>query len=165
MPRLRTETKMELIKRGRNMSIKPGELAKEYLNRPYFVKQRIHDKQSEIEQLESLLGNKAVQLKKDKVKSSNIGGAEPDIIAKIVDLKNEIDKLYEKYNRLMLENKEIIESITDDIYRSIIYRRFCGHKHFWDIAQEIGYSERQVYRKYQHALEWIEKNILCDIES
>ena len=147
------------------MSNKPGELAKEYLNRPYYVKLKIHDKKSEIEELESLLGNKAVQLKKDRVKSSNVGGAEPDIIAKIVDLKNEVETLYERYNVLMLENKEVIESITNNIYQSIIYRRFCGHKHFWDIAQEIGYSERQVYRKYQEALEWIEKNIICDIES
>ncbi len=147
------------------MQYKPGELAREHLNRPYCVKLEIHNKQSEVEQLESLLGNKAVQLKKDRVKSSNIGGAEPDIIAKIVDLKNEIDSLYERYDLLISENKKIIESITDDIYRSIIYRRFCGHKHFWKIADEIGYSERQVYRKYNEALEWIEKNILCDIES
>lgn len=147
------------------MPIKPGSLAKEYLNRAYFVKQKIHDKQSEIEELESLLGNKAVQLKKDKVLSSNIGGAEPNIIAKMVDLKNEVEELYKQYDSLIKENKEVIESITDPIYRSIIYRRFCGYKRFWDIAQELGYSERQVYRKYQDALEWIEKNILCDIES
>ena len=147
------------------MPIKPGSLAKEHLNRAYFVKQKIHDKQSEIEELESLLGNKAVQLKKDKVLSSNIGGVEPDIIAKIVDLKNEVEELYKQYDLLIKENKEVIESITDPIYRSIIYRRFCGYKKFWDIAQEIGYSERQVYRKYNDALVWIENNILCDIES
>ena len=147
------------------MPIKPGSLAKEHLNRAYFVKQKIHDKQSEIEELESLLGNKAVQLKKDKVLSSNIGGAEPNIIAKMVDLKNEVEELYKQYDLLIKENKEVIESITDPIYRSIIYRRFCGYKRFWDIAQELGYSERQVYRKYKEALVWIENNILCDIES
>ena len=145
--------------------VKVGSNAKKYLSRPYYIKQKIEDKEAEIENLRGMLGNKAVQLKTDKVKSSNIGGAEPDIIASICDIEKEIDELYSKYNEIMLENKKVIESIPDPMQERVMHRYFIAMNTIGEIADEFGYSVRHTYRLYSDALEYIELNLLTDIES
>ena len=142
------------------MSDKTGDKAKQYLSRPYRLKQKIHDKEVEIDNLRSMLGSKAIELKKDKVKSSNIGGAEPDIIASICDLETEIDEMLIRYNQLLSENKKIIGNIPDPTQERVAHRYFVAMMSIGMIAEDLGYSIRHCYRLYREALEYIEINLL-----
>lgn len=67
-------------------------------------------------------------------------------IAEMMDLKNILD---EKMLLLIKERKEVekhIDAITDSMKRQIMRKRFIEGKAWFDVADEVGYSEYHVRR-------------------
>ncbi len=124
------------------------------LNRCYYLPQLIASKTEEIKRLREL--------------SESIPGADPtrefipggnevhcrfaEIIDKVIDLENELlDKIDELLD-LQKEAHEIIDSVEDETERLILQYYYIDRRIIEEIAEEIGYCPRQVYRIKRNAL-------------
>jgi len=75
-----------------------------------------------------------------------------DIIAKIVDLEQEINTDIDKLIDIRQEILSIIEAVEDDRERLLLQYRYLDGKTFEWIAAEMNYSWRQIHRLHSKAL-------------
>jgi archaellum component FlaC len=81
-----------------------------------------------------------------------IYGKTEGILAKIVDLENEIDADIDRLVAIRDGIKTIIESVEDDRERLLLQYRYLDGKTFEKIAVEMNYSWRQIHRLHSKAL-------------
>ncbi|OJU13569.1 MAG: hypothetical protein BGN88_01405 [Clostridiales bacterium 43-6] len=132
--------------------------AKDFLSQAYRIDQRIDSK---IEQVSSLhdLAAKATSTLSDVPPSGtrNIRRME-DIICKIVDLEAEINS--DIYSLVDLKRKiiEVIKSVSNTEYQTILELRYLCFKTWEQIAVDMCYSIHHLYKMHNAALEvcnWI----------
>lgn len=127
--------------------------AKEYLGKAYRIDQRINSK---LEQVASLreLATKATSTLSDAPKSAspNIQPME-GIIAKIIDLESEINRDIDALVDMKREIVGIIKGIQNPEYQTLLELRYlCFHP--WEqIAVEMEYDLRYIYKMHGRALE------------
>ena len=66
----------------------------------------------------------------------------------------EHDLLRERYHRVAAY-KEIsgqIKSLSDEMERDVLFYRYIKGRNWWEIAEKMGYSERQIHRYHGNAL-------------
>lgn len=130
------------------------------LNRCYYLPQIIDSKLEEIKRLrelsESISGG-------DFSREFISGGPQvqcrfAEIIDKLIDLESEI---LDDINELLDSQKEahkIINDVQDDTERLILQYYYIDRKGMEEIAEEIGYSPRQMRRIKKRALEKIKNS-------
>ena len=128
---------------------------KNYLMRAYRIDNRINSK---IEQIAALndLATRATSNISDMPGSPNrnIHKLE-DAIVRIVDLQNEIGS---DVNSLLEIKSQIVESIkqvTDPEGQVVLEERYLCYAKWEDIASELGYTVRQIFRVHDAALKEI----------
>ena len=127
--------------------------AKEYLGQAYRIDQRINSK---LEQVASLreLATKATSTLSDmpKTGSRNIQPME-GIVVKIIDLENEINRDIDALVDFKRELVGIIKGVHNPEYQTLLELRYlCFHP--WEqIAVEMEYDLRYVYKMHGRALE------------
>lgn len=82
----------------------------------------------------------------------SIRGKTESIIAKIVDLENEIDADIDRLVAVRDGIKAIIESVEDDRERLLLQYRYLDGRTFEEIAVQMHYSWRQIHRLHSQAL-------------
>ena len=126
--------------------------AKEYLGQAYRLDQRINSK---LEQVMSLrdLATKATSTLSDVAPSGtrNVHRME-DIIVKIVDLENEINRDIDNLVDLKREMVSVIKAVTDPEYQTILELRYLCFKSWEQIAVDMNYSIQHIYRLRDRAL-------------
>ena len=126
--------------------------AKEYLGQAYLIDQRINAK---LEQAVSLrqLAAKATSTLTDTPHSAspNLRSME-NTIGKMVDLENEINADIGALVDLKLEIVSAIKGIENPEYRTLLELRYLCFKPWEQIALEMGYDLRWLYRLHQRAL-------------
>ena len=131
--------------------------AKEYLGQAYRLDQRINSK---LEQVMSLrdLATKATSTLSDVAPSGtrNVHRME-DIIVKIVDLENEINRDIDNLVDLKREMVSVIKAVTDPEYQTILELRYLCFKSWEQIAVELRYSIHHLYKLHNAALEVCEQ--------
>ena len=133
--------------------------AKEYLSRAYKINSRINSK---IEQVTALreLATKATATLSDMPPSGtrNLHRME-DVICNIIDLENEINRDIDCLVDTKREISRTIKTVDNVELQLLLEKRFlCGLT--WEqIAVEMGYSIRQVYRLRDSAYKEISKKI------
>ena len=131
--------------------------AKEYLGQAYRLDQRINSK---LEQVTSLrdLATKATSTLSDVAPSGtrNVHRME-DIIVKIVDLENEINRDIDNLVDLKREMVSVIKALTDPEYQTILELRYLCFKSWEQIAVELRYSIHHLYKLHNAALEVCEQ--------
>ena len=131
--------------------------AKEYLGQAYRLDQRIN---SNLEQVTSLrdLATKATSTLSDVAPSGtrNVHRME-DIIVKIVDLENEINRDIDNLVDLKREMVSVIKAVTDPEYQTILELRYLCFKSWEQIAVELRYSIHHLYKLHNAALEVCEQ--------
>ena len=129
--------------------------AKEYLGQAYRLDQRINSK---LEQVMSLrdLATKATSTLSDVAPSGtrNVHRME-DIIVKIVDLENEINRDIDNLVDLKREMVSVIKAVTDPEQQTILELRYLCFKSWEQIAVDMNYSIQHVYRLRDRAYEEI----------
>jgi len=81
-----------------------------------------------------------------------------DMVAEKIELEKRIARLNEKGKRLRNEIIEVIDELEDERY-AMVLESFCiDCLELEDIADDKGYSTRQIYRLYSEAVE--EVNIM-----
>lgn len=125
--------------------------AKEYLKQAYSIDQRINAK---IEQITSLreLTMKASATLSDMPKGTCDVHSKESIIAKMLDLENEINTDIDELVTLKKEILSVIKSVDRAEYQTLLEMRYLCFKSWEQIAVELGYSLHHLYKVHNAAL-------------
>ena len=85
-----------------------------------------------------------------------IYGKTEGILAKIVDLENEIDTDIDRLISIRDNIKAVIEAVEDDRERLLLQYRYLDGRTFEEIAVQMHYSWRHIHRLHSRALSNVE---------
>ena len=126
--------------------------AKEYLNQAYRLDQRIRSKQEQISALNDLATSCSASMT-GMPRNPNKGGSRmADAVCKIIDLENEIAADMEKLVQLKAEIIATIKAVDCIEYRLILEKRYISGKSWPEIAVDLGYKMRHLYKLHDEAL-------------
>ncbi|MEA4900572.1 DUF1492 domain-containing protein [Desulfitobacterium sp.] len=126
---------------------------KEYLGQAYRLDQRINSK---LEQIASLneLATKCTGVLTGMPRNPNRGTSTmADAVAKIVDLQAEINRDIDRLVDLKREMVRLIKAIDNTEYQTLLELRYLCFKTWEQIAVDMGYNVRHVYRLHDEAVE------------
>ncbi len=130
----------------------------EYLSQIARFESMIERKQQEVNRLDMMAhGIKSPTYDPDKVQTSLQGDKMSTAVAKLMDAQNEVSCLVDLY---LTQRKYIIsqiDKIPDRISYSILTDKYVEHKHNYEIACDLKYSERWVRKAHIRALKEFEK--------
>lgn len=126
--------------------------AKEYLNQAYRLDQRINSK------LEQVMSLRDLTTKATATMSDMPGGGSrnvykmQDIIGKIIDLENEINADIDQLVDLKREMVSAIKAVEDPEYQTLLELRYLCFKTWEQIAVDMQYSTRNIYKLHERAI-------------
>jgi RinA family phage transcriptional activator len=123
-----------------------------YLKRYINLDREIERKLEEVSRLRSKLTRVTEVFTAEPRGGGTIYGKTEGILAKIVDLENEIDADIDRLVAIRDEIKAVIESVEDDRERLLLQYRYLDGKTFEWIAAKMHYSWRQIHRLHSQAL-------------
>lgn len=129
--------------------------AQEYLKQAYKLNERIKDKEERIADLKELsTSTGAIDYAKDRVQSSPSADAPyTKQVMQIVELEQELEADKNRLIQLKIEINNAIESVKDVDQALLLSKRFVLMKKWEQIADEMGYSIRQLNRIKDKAFE------------
>lgn len=131
---------------------------RQYLSQIEKYDNLIHNKIIEEEQLNILsMSVKSVPIG-EKVQTSSKQDPMGDMVAKIIDLREEISKMATDFLEQKQEIIRTIETVEDPILYDVLFKRYVEYKTLLNIADELGYSEVTIKRLHLKAVKEI-KNI------
>lgn len=139
-----------------------SENPKEYLRSLKALDIYIKQKQDELNALKTTADSISVDYSAERVQTSLSGDSIPDLVVKIISMENEI------YNQIhiFLDTRhriiDEIQSLHNDIYIQILYKRYVEYKPLEQIAVEMSYSYVHVRRQHGLALLEFKKMIHND---
>lgn len=128
---------------------------KEYLGQAYRLDQRINSK---LEQVASLneLATKCTSTLTGMPRNPNRGTSTmADAVGKIVDLQAEINRDIDRLVDLKREMVRLIKAVDNTEYQTLLELRYLCFKTWEQIAVDMGYNVRHVYRLHDEAMEKI----------
>ena len=130
---------------------------KQYLNQIHRIDQIINNKLSEIYQLKNLACSISVSSDSDRVQTSSDQDPLGSAVAKIVDLENEVNDCIDHFSEKRRKIITQIDSIENHMQYQVLFSRYIERKTFEKIADDNGYSVRQILRIHGEALLQFEK--------
>mgnify|MGYP002674400434 FL=1 len=131
---------------------------RQYLNQIEKYDNLIHNKIIEEEQLNILSMSVKSAPIGEKVQTSSKQDPMGDMVAKIIDLREEISKMATDFLEQKQEIIRTIEKVEDPILYDVLFKRYVEYKTLLNIADELGYSEVTIKRLHLKAIKAI-KNI------
>ena len=132
--------------------------AKEYLSQAMWLDQRINSKLEQKEQLEALAKRVTVNFTQEKV-SGGRATTSPmeDATVKLIDLCHEINDDIDELITLKAEILEIISKVDDPVSQLLLQMRYIEGKTWEEVAYDLDYNSRTVFKIHGRALKEIEK--------
>jgi len=135
---------------------------KNYLSQAIWLDQMIDSKLEQMETLKSLAMKVTTSFTKEKISSGNINKSNMEnILVKVMDLENEINKDIDRLVDLKREIQDIINLMEDINQQLLLELRYLNGKGWDEIAVSMGYDPRTVYRIHGKALKEFEKLKKC----
>ena len=131
---------------------------KQYLSQIERLDKMIQNKLSEIYQLKTMACSVTVSNDGDRVQNSGDKDRMGTTVAKIVDLERETDELVDSFVDLKKETMLIIRMIKSERHREILFKKYLEQKSLYEIAEELGMTDRGCKKAHKRALEEFEKN-------
>jgi DNA-directed RNA polymerase specialized sigma subunit len=131
--------------------------AKEYLSQLYRLDNLISIKQLELESLKSISTSISVNSDSERVQTSTKQDKIGEIVAKILDLNNEINNDIDKLVDLKKEIMNLIDKVLCDDLRCILYLRYFQFKTWEKIAVEMNYSYQWIHKLHSKALNEVDR--------
>lgn len=116
----------------------------------------IDSKLSEIYRLRCLATSVTVPTDREAVQTSGVSDKVGNIVAKIVDLENEIDNLIDEYIDIRQRCIKVIEALSDPMQYTVIHKHYVQYKSFVEIAEEENYTYDGIMKVRRKAIERIE---------
>lgn len=128
---------------------------KEYLSQAYRLDQRINSKLAQVTALNDL-ATKCTSTLSDMPRNPSRGiSTMADAVDKIVDLQAEINRDIDSLVDLKREIVRAIKAVVNTEYQTILELRYLCFKTWEQIAVDMGYNVRHVYRIHDEAVESI----------
>ena len=131
---------------------------KQYLQQIERLDKMIQNKLSEIYQLKTMACNVTVSNDSERVQTSSDKDRLGSTVAKIIDLEKETDRLVDSFIDLKKETMLIIRMIKSERHREILFKKYLEQKSLYEIAEELGMTDRGCKKAHKRALEEFEKN-------
>ena len=129
--------------------------AKEYLSQAMYIDQRIDSKLEQIMKLrESATKATATLSDMPRPDSPNVQSMEETIV-KIVDLEREINRDIDALVDLKAEARKMISKLDNPEQQLILEMRYLCYKSWAEIAEDLSFSESNVYKIHGEALKRI----------
>ena len=127
--------------------------AREYLSQAHRLDQRIDAKIAQVASLNEL-ATKCTSTLTGMPRNPNRGTSTmADAVAKIVDLQAEINRDIDRLVDLKREMVAVIKAVSHIEHQTLLEKRYLCYQTWEQIAVDMGYSVRQVYRLHDEALE------------
>jgi len=127
--------------------------AREYLSQAHRLDQRIDAKIAQIATLNEL-ATKCTSTLTGMPRNPNRGTSTmADAVAKIVDLQAEINRDIDHLVDLKREMVTVIKAVENIEHQTLLEKRYLCYQTWEQIAVDMGYSVRQLYRLHDEALE------------
>ena len=133
--------------------------AKEYLLKIEYNEKLINNKRDELFRLRCLADSTTIDSSKEAVQTSGSGDKIGSLVARIVDLENEILEESIRAVEDLNERIKIIEQLTDATEYDIIYRRYVKHQTLQQITDDLHYTYEWVCKLHGKALAKIQQII------
>ena len=133
-------------------------VTKQYLSQIERLDKMIQNKLSEIYQLKTMACSVTVSNDGERVQTSSDKDRLGSTVAKIVDLEKETDRLVDSFIDLKKETMLIIRMIKSERHREILFKKYLEQKSLYEIAEELGMTDRGCKKAHKRALEEFEKN-------
>lgn len=126
--------------------------AKDYLKEISRYDSMIQRKLSEVQQLRYLAVSVSAPIGNDVVSTSKGSDRIGNIIAKIVDLENEINAEIDRFVDMKRERIALIEQIPNKLQYIIIYDHYIQYKSLVEIAEAENYTYQYIIETHGEAL-------------
>lgn len=128
-----------------------------FLMRYRNANREINAKLDEITQLRSLALKTTAAMGDDKVQTSAENRTEK-IIAKIVDLENEVDATIDSLKDIKHEVENVIEAVPAESQKAVLRRRYINCETWEEIAVDLNYHYRWVLELHGRGLMTLSKD-------
>ena len=129
--------------------------AKEYLGQAYRLDQRINSKLEQIASLDELAMKCNLRLTGQPRNPDRGISNMTEAVCKIIDLQTEINHDIQKLVDLKREMVRVIKAVDNTEYQTLLELRYLCFKTWEQIAVDMGYNVRHVYRMHDEAVESI----------
>lgn len=126
--------------------------AKDYLSRAYLLDQQIKSKLEQVQSLQELAIQCTTNTENEKVSATPDPTKTQEIIAKIVDLEDEITDDVETLVDVKCEIKRAIDTVEKPLHRLILEQRYLLCKSWDEVADSVGYETNTVYKIHKSIL-------------
>ena len=126
--------------------------AKQYLDQIRNYERRIERINEEIERLEAVATNTSPSLTGMPHNPSPTTSRLEEAVVKILDKEMELKQEKDKLEALRKEATATIAQLEKPDERDVLYKRYLETQTWEDIAAEMGYCERQIFRIHASAL-------------
>ncbi len=130
--------------------------AKQFLRQAYKLNELIESDKEELENLRSLSESISGDMTQERVQTSTTSDKIVNIIARIVDLENEIHDEIEKLIALKKQIRDVINKLENVNEKLVLKYRYLMFFQWEEICDKMHYSARQIHRFHDSALENIE---------
>lgn len=129
--------------------------AKEYLGQAYRLDQRINSKLEQVESLNGLATKVSSTLTGMPKNPNRATSTMADAVAKIIDLQEEINNDIDRLVDLKREMVTVIKAVVNKEAQTLLELRYLCFRTWEQIAVDMGYNVRHVYRLHDEAVEKI----------
>jgi DNA-directed RNA polymerase specialized sigma subunit len=127
--------------------------AREYLSQAHRLDQRIDAKIAQVATLNEL-ATKCTSTLTGMPRNPNRGTSTmADAVCKIIDLQAEINRDIDRLVDLKREMVAVIKAVENIEHQTLLEKRYLCYQTWEQIAVDMGYSVRQLYRLHDEALE------------
>jgi len=132
--------------------------AKEYLSQALWLDQMILSKLEQLETLKSLSMKVTSSFTEEKISGGNVEKSKMEsTIVKVIDLEGEINADFVRLIELKKEIQDTINRMEDINYQLLLEMRYLNGKNWEEIAQELKYNNRTVFKVHGKALKQFER--------
>lgn len=130
--------------------------AKDYLSQARYLDIQINAKIQQVDALNDLATSATATLTGMPHNPNKATSKLADTVVKIVDLQHEINDDIDRLVDLKREIRAVIEGIADPEQQTILEKRYLCFQSWEQIAVDMGYAARHVFRMHDDALTKIE---------
>ncbi len=135
--------------------------AREYLSQAYRLDLEINNKLEIMDSMHSLATKATNSFSMVPPSGTRNVHRLEDTLAKIVDMDNEINDKIDRLVDLKKEIFDVIGAVENREYRLLLEMRYLRFKTWEEIAVELGYNVRHLYRIHRDALSQIKVPETC----
>ena len=127
--------------------------AKEFFTQAFYLNKEIVKKQGILDRLNDSVTGISCNMQQDVVSHTRNVHSMEDMIAKIVDLKDEINEAESRLTEAKAQIRSVLAHVSDEDEKTILELRYLGLKKWGEIADIMQIHFRTVMKKQTHAFD------------